>query len=314
MYRSCITDVNIWNLGEKTVDMFVKHTAVEVAGKLLENSNITYDVIIDDIQNAIETENPSKDQIELWENRNGHRMTWTAYHRLTDIHGYLDFLATTYPDLCSVRTIGKSFEGRPMKMLRISNGNVNNKAIWIDGGIHAREWISPASVTYIIDELVENWEDQPEYIRKIDWYIIPVANPDGYEYTQKIDRLWRKNRRENENSRCFGVDLNRNFGYKWGGQGSSREPCSEIYAGSGPFSEPETKSMDDFMKSTAANFGGFISYHSYGEFILYPWGYDRVVPSDYLDLDAVGKKAAAVSSILIFLQILISLIQHVISF
>lgn len=65
---------------------------------------------------------------------------------------------------------------------RISNGNAKNKAIWIDGGIHAREWISPASVTYIINDLVENWDEQPQHIRNINWYILPVHNPDGYEY------------------------------------------------------------------------------------------------------------------------------------
>lgn len=65
---------------------------------------------------------------------------------------------------------------------RISNGNAKNKAIWIDGGIHAREWISPASVTYIINDLVENWDEQPQHIQNINWYVLPVHNPDGYEY------------------------------------------------------------------------------------------------------------------------------------
>lgn len=68
---------------------------------------------------------------------------------------------------------------------RISNGNAKNKAIWIDGGIHAREWISPASVTYIVNDLVENWDEQPQHIRNINWYILPVHNPDGYEYTHR---------------------------------------------------------------------------------------------------------------------------------
>lgn len=65
-------------------------------------------------------------------------MTWIAYHRLADIHKYLDYLATTYPDLCSVQSIGKSVLNNDLKVIRISNGNRSNKAIWIDGGIHAR--------------------------------------------------------------------------------------------------------------------------------------------------------------------------------
>ena len=64
-------------------------------------------------------------------------MTWTSYHRLSDIHGYLEYLAKTYPDLCSVQEIGTSHLGNSLKVLRISNGNPSNKAIWIDGGIHA---------------------------------------------------------------------------------------------------------------------------------------------------------------------------------
>lgn len=54
-------------------------------------------------------------------NYTGHRMTWSAYHRMEDIVGYLEYLAKTYPDLCSVQDIGKSFEGRPLTVLRLVN-------------------------------------------------------------------------------------------------------------------------------------------------------------------------------------------------
>lgn len=104
------------------------------------------------------------------------------------------------------------------------------------------------------------------------------------------DRLWRKNRRRN--SYCYGVDLNRNYGYQWGGQGSSQQPCSEIYSGSRAFSEPETKAVSDFLSKSAANFKASLSFHSYGQYILYPWGYDRKVPPDHADLDRVGKEGA----------------------
>ena len=64
-------------------------------------------------------------------------MTWTAYHNLEDILQYMDFLAKSYPNLCGVKTIGRSLENRPIKVLRISNGDPSNKAVWIDAGIHA---------------------------------------------------------------------------------------------------------------------------------------------------------------------------------
>lgn len=85
--------------------------------------------------------------------------------------------------------------------------------------------------------------------------------------------------------------------YRWGGRGSSRNPCQEIYGGSGPFSEPETASVQKFITSNSgANWKAYVSFHSYGQYILFPWGYDRVVPPDYKDLETVGRKAAMVSS------------------
>ncbi|XP_058835968.1 carboxypeptidase B-like [Topomyia yanbarensis] len=283
----------MWAFNATSVDIFLKRPEqLPEACHFLRKANVRFNVVIDNMQRAIDQENPPKDQLDMWENRNGHRMTWTAYHRLEDIHEWMEYLGKTYPDLCSTNSIGKSFQGRDMKVLRISNGNPSNAAVWMDGGIHAREWISPATVTYIINNLVEEWDDQPEYIRNIDWYVLPVHNPDGYEYTHKIDRLWRKNRRAVKFGPCAGVDLNRNYGYKWGGQGSSKQPCSEIYAGSGAFSEPETKAVYKFMQKSAADWKGFLTFHSYGQYILYPWGHDRSVPPDHLDLKRVGDEAA----------------------
>jgi carboxypeptidase A4 len=92
---------------------------------------------------------------------------------------------------------------------------------------------------------------------------------------------------------CKGVDLNRNYGHKWGGQGASRQPCAETYAGSKAFSEPETKAVQTFILQSAANFKAAVSFHSYGQYILYPWGYDRKVPADHQELNRVGKECAA---------------------
>lgn len=184
-----------------------------------------------------------------------------------------------------------------VNLCRISNGNANNKAIWIDGGIHAREWISPASVTYIVNDIVENWDDQPEHIRNVDWYVLPVHNPDGYEYTHRTDRLWRKNR-STGNGRCAGVDLNRNYGYKWGGKGTSQNTCTEIYAGRGAFSEPETAAVKRYLESRKEKFFAFLTFHSYGQYILHPWGYDDLVPPDHQDLTRVGREGALVSKTL----------------
>ncbi|XP_012230102.1 carboxypeptidase B isoform X2 [Linepithema humile] len=281
---------SIWANNASITDIFVENHMLRNVRSIFKNLGLRHEVLIDDLQQAINEENSplSPEAEEELEGRKGHRMEWTSYHRLIDIHGYLDYLAETFPEVCSVRTIGESIEGRPLKVLRISNGKPNAPALWIDGGIHAREWISPAAVTYVIDYLVENSEKL-----ETDYYILPVVNPDGYEYSFNSERLWRKNRRKASNVGCSGVDLNRNFGYRWGGKGTSQNVCHDTYSGTGPFSEPETGAIRNFFQTSAANFKAYLSFHSYGQYILYPWGYDKRVPPDYLDLDRVGRAAAA---------------------
>ncbi|XP_051158291.1 carboxypeptidase B-like [Leptopilina boulardi] len=283
-------EVSTWMGNGSAVDVLVRPNMISQVSRFLRERHINFDVIIPDVQQAIDQENPPlpPELIDELEGRAGHRMEWTTYHRLEDIHGYLDYLAQTFPQICSVMSIGTSVEGRSLKVIRITNNKPGTPAIWIDGGIHAREWISPASVTYIINYLVENSETL-----EAEYYILPVVNPDGYEYTFRGDRLWRKNRNNPEKGGvCIGVDLNRNYGYRWGGLGTSKQPCREIFAGTGPFSEPETNAIKNFFEASAANFKAFLSFHSYGQYILYPWGYDRRVPPDYSDLDRVGQKAA----------------------
>nr|CAG4649078.1 EOG090X00QE [Scapholeberis mucronata]SVE93443.1 EOG090X00QE [Scapholeberis mucronata] len=125
-----------------------------------------------------------------------------------------------------------------MNLVKISTGGSGKNAIFIDGGIHAREWISPAFTTWLIHELVENYAAHPQYVDNIDWYIMPVINPDGYRYTFALngDRLWRKNRAPNPGGLCIGTDLNRNFGFHWNEGGSSVVPCIDTYHGGSAFS------------------------------------------------------------------------------
>merc|ERR1712173_514648 len=109
--------------------------------------------------------------------------------------------------------IGYSTEGRPLKVIKVGMPGKQKKAIWIDGGIHAREWISPATVTYILRQFVERSGTYANILRNYDIYIMPSMNPDGYEYSRNYDRMWRKTRSNNPGSRCIGTDPNRNWGY-----------------------------------------------------------------------------------------------------
>jgi len=94
----------------------------------------------------------------------------------------LDELVVAYPELASVIEIGQSTEGRPMRVLKISNGP-GKKALFTDSAIHAREWITPPVALKIAFELLENYDANKALVDMIDWYILPVANPDGYTYT-----------------------------------------------------------------------------------------------------------------------------------
>ncbi|VDM61605.1 unnamed protein product, partial [Angiostrongylus costaricensis] len=119
-------------------------------------------------------------------------------------------------------------------------------------------------------------------LNRFDWYIIPQVNPDGYEYSRVSDRLWRKTRSRNItiNKWCVGADANRNWGHRWGEAGANRSPCSNIYAGSRPFSEPE---IVDLVTWQIPNLVIYISLHSYGQLLLSPWGYTQARPDNYAD-------------------------------
>nr|UPI76685.1 M14 metal carboxypeptidase 8 [Antheraea yamamai] len=269
------------------MDIMVEGPRIVQVAAMLQEKDIPYSVAIGDVGIIIEREHGialpkfTKDSSTGYR----HKMDWKNYHRLDVIYAFLDALAKEYPYLCSVHVIGRSVEGRDIKMLKISNGDPENSGVWLDGSIHSREWITAAVVTYIADKLVKHFQDQPESVTNKDWYILPVMNPDGYEYTHTHDRMWRKNRARY--GECVGVDLNRNFGYGWGEkgeEGSSEDPGNIFYRGPKPFSEPETAAVQRVITDSPTTFKVFLSFHSYGEVIIFPWGYTEDPCPDYVEL------------------------------
>jgi Zinc carboxypeptidase/Carboxypeptidase activation peptide len=125
-------------------------------------------------------------------------------------------LAEDYPNLVKRDVIGYSIEGREIFGMRVSSGADFGKKpiIFIDSGVHAREWVGPQSTLYLLNQLVTNESVSRELLDKVDWVFVPNVNPDGYVHSFNEDRLWRKNRRF-VNESCTGIDLNRNFGYVW---------------------------------------------------------------------------------------------------
>ena len=152
---------------------------------------------------------------------------------------------------------------------------------------HAREWITTEMNSRLLRYLLEQYASNAAVQRVVDrtelWFV-PVANPDGYDYTfTEGNRLWRKNLRDNDGDGEItgydGVDLNRNFPYRWGydNEGSSPAPSSLTYRGPAPASEPETQALDGLMRRIGFAFQ--INYHSAAELLLYGVGWQVATPT-----------------------------------
>ncbi|KXN69376.1 hypothetical protein CONCODRAFT_165825 [Conidiobolus coronatus NRRL 28638] len=172
-------------------------------------------------------------------------------------------------------SIGKSTEGRDLWVFSIYPKKPRDaKSIVFNGGIHAREWISPASVTFILWKMLNNYITDPSVSKIIDRFaihFIPLSNPDGYEFSRTKDRYWRKNRRDNKDG-TYGVDLNRNWDDHWSVFGTTNRTDRENYCGPSSMSEPEVKAVDKFLNSLPSPYGG-IDFHSYGQKVLRNWGF-----------------------------------------
>lgn len=143
---------------------------------------------------------------------------WFAdYRDYRAIGAYLHELAETAPDLATVHGIGSSLDGRSIWALRIGGGAPDATPMLINGTQHAREWIAAMVTTCVADRLVRGYDEDPairDFVDHTELWVVPVVNPDGYQHSWAHDRYWRKNRRDGH-----GVDLNRNFGVAWGGDG-----------------------------------------------------------------------------------------------
>ncbi|MEO7609251.1 MAG: M14 family zinc carboxypeptidase [Saprospiraceae bacterium] len=198
----------------------------------------------------------------------------------------LDEMQLRYPNLISTRkTMGtyNTAEGRPITWVQISDKpeqqESNEPEILFTALHHAREPISLTQMSWYMWYILENYSKNPEIKYLLDntgQYFVPCLNPDGYVFNEEQfpDQLgmWRKNLRNNQDG-SFGVDLNRNYSLGWGidNFGSSPDPESITYRGPFDASEPEVQALMDF--SIDHSFQIALNYHSFGNLLLYPWGY-----------------------------------------
>lgn len=142
------------------------------------------------------------------------------------------------------------------------------------GNHHARELVTVEIPLLLIHLLTDSYGKDPEITQLVDTrdiWIVPMLNADGHKHAEQGEN-WRKN--THELGTYDGVDLNRNYGFQWGGGGAATSPSGETYRGEAAFSEPETQAIRDFAISHK-NLKMSMSYHSFSNLILWPWGYTK---------------------------------------
>jgi hypothetical protein len=215
--------------------------------------------------------------------------------RLT-LYQELRKLAQDHPNIVKAEIIGRSINDVPILALKVTRNARNLRdgarpAVLYSATQHAREWITPEQDRRLAHYFIDNYGKNTEAGKTVTplvnsnelWFVV-VANPDGYDFTfTPGNRLWRKNLHDNNGDGQIttgdGVDPNRNFPQRWNydNEGSSSDPASETYRGTGPASEPETRAMDGLQKRVKFEFQ--VNYHSAAELLLYPFGWQVETPS-----------------------------------
>ncbi|XP_067915538.1 carboxypeptidase A1-like [Heterodontus francisci] len=273
------------------IDLRVPGKHVHTVKAFLDSNGITYSVMIKNLQSLVDEEHVSMLVSELRQNGT-YSFNYKSYHTLKEIYKWVKNLAAENPQIVRRIRIGRSFQGRAIHVLKFSTGG-KRPAIWIDSGIHGREWISPAVAIWIAKKITTDYGNDPSItslLNKMDIFMGVMMNPDGYVYSRTMNRMWRKTMSKIPGSRCFGVDANRNFDANFGGNGSSKVPCSESYCGPHVNSEPEVQAIVNFIRKHGS-FMVFITLHSYFQRLLYPYGYTHVPPENVKELDTLASEA-----------------------
>lgn len=260
----------------------------------IDKRNIPYETLVGDLQVYYEDQNRRilvRSEMESCDisphsvPKNFRLGSMGGYLTLEELVSELDEMHQKFPSLITKpQPISdfKTHEGRSILWTSITgrkNTSGEKKGVLYTALHHSREPLSMQQMVYFMWYILENYNTDPtikKLLDKTQLYFIPCVNPDGYAYNARVSPdgggMWRKNRRPLGNDN-YGVDLNRNYGYKWGSNnsGSSDDPASDLYRGASAFSEPETKAIKWFCE----NYGIFsaLNYHAYGDYLIYPWGY-----------------------------------------
>lgn len=236
----------------------------------------------------------------------------SRYHNYAEANAEIDQRLAAYPGIMSKRVIGKSYQGRDIIAVKVSDNvatDENEPEVLLTFHQHAREHLTVEMALYLLRELGAGYGSDSRITSMVnnrEIWIVPDLNPDGGEYDIATGsyRSWRKNRQPNSGSSYVGTDLNRNWNYRWGCcGGSSGSTSSETYRGASAESAPEVKVVADFVRGRVV--GGRqqiragIDFHTYSELVLWPFGYTTadtatgMTADDAAAFKAVGRKMAA---------------------
>jgi carboxypeptidase T len=278
----------VWNAGidfegsSGKIGGWMEFVAGPTELKNLSSQGIPYQILVEDL-----TKEYQKQLSRAPSNALGFGFgSMGGFYTFDEVVQQLDSMRVLHPTLISApKFYGVSITGRPIWVVMISDNpdvsEPNEPEVLYTALHHAREPEGMMSLLYYMWWLLENYGTNPEatyLVNNRQMWFIPVMNPDGYVYNQTTNPtgggMWRKNRRNNGDG-TFGVDPNRNYGTfeMWNAPngGSSTSPGSDTYRGTTPFSEPENIAMDVFMRSH--NVKTCLNYHTYGNYLIYPWGY-----------------------------------------
>ncbi|XP_032498451.1 carboxypeptidase A4 [Phocoena sinus] len=276
------------------VDVVFPSVSLQPVKSFLKSQDLEYLVTVEDLQALLDNEDEEM-QYNEGQERSSNNFNYGTYHSLEAIYHEKDSIARDFPDLASRVKIGHLFENRSVYVMKFSTVEGRRQlTIWLNSGIHSQEWISQATVIWTTRKTVSDYGKDPaitSILEKMDIFLLTVANPDGYVYTQTQNRLWRKTRSLNPGSSCVGTDPNRNWNVSFAGEGASDNPCSEVYHGAHASSEVEVKLVVDFIQERG-NFTCFIDLHSYAQLLMYPCGYMVEKAPDADELDEVARCVA----------------------
>jgi hypothetical protein len=274
----------------------------DVAGTRTAGDKVQVDLVLDtaqqkelaqrgvDAQLKKTKDGKSTRQLAAEQAANGFQV-WRSYDEPGGIRDQLYALARANQNLVKLEVLGKTGQGREIIALKVTQGangirDGSRPAVLYSSTQHAREWISTEVNRRLLNHYVNRFKAGDTEIKNLLkatelWFVL-VANPDGYQYSYDVERLWRKNLRDNDNNGQItvgdGVDPNRNFDehFNYDNEGSSSATASETYRGPSAASEPETKAMQGLLDRIKPKFQS--NWHSYGPFILYPQGWQTGTP------------------------------------